>query len=224
MVLNRKMDIALIDYGQTKSLSEDKRLAFAGLVEAMARRSPGDVATGMKALGIVVEDVVDKKGSGAKKGKKRPTRRTGRAGVKAATSSMQEAREFVSGKLRSPGLPAFASEIVETPSSAALLQSESPGKLALAARPPSSRLTSAEKLAYTMFDTMEYEGVSSNPFGEESALRTATVSDLPKELFFLLRTMQIFRGICAASGNSDFSLAKSWAPIARATLREGPRG
>lgn len=81
------------------------------------------------------------------------------------------------------------------------------------------RLTGAEKLAYTMFDTAEVAGVSSNPFADDSALKSATVESFPPDLFFLLRTIQIFKGICSATDNDDFSLAREWEPLARRALR-----
>lgn len=81
------------------------------------------------------------------------------------------------------------------------------------------QLTGAEKLGYTMFDTAEVAGVSHNPFADDSALKSATVESFPPDLFFLLRTIQIFKGICSATGNTDFSLAKEWEPLARRALR-----
>lgn len=183
LVLNRKMDIALIDYGQTKSLSEAKRLAFAGLVDAMARRSPVDVAKGMKALGIVVEDVPER--NGMAKRKIRLKRARGRS-IKALSTGLGPA-EGEGGNV-SGG---------ERGSSSDGLPPEQSVHVAVAARRSGPHLTSAEKLAYTMFDTAEYEGVSSNPFADESALRTATVSDLPKDLFFLLRYVQLSNSLSA---------------------------
>ena len=82
-----------------------------------------------------------------------------------------------------------------------------------------SSLTAAEKLAYTMFDTADVAGVSNNPFFDQSALRTASIDHLPQDLFFLLRTVQILKGICTATYNPDFSIAVAWAPIARQALR-----
>lgn len=209
-----------------KRLENGQRVAFAGLVDAMARRSPDDVAAGLTALGIVVEDVVHGK---TKPKSKRKTRRDGR--------NMRRA----DGDSKASAMVSEISSTVRDPKSSPPKWANFFGRqLVASARPmvdslPSSNyqeprvvpdpqrsvptLTSAEKLAYTMFDTAEYEGVSSNPFSDESALRSATVTELPKELFFLLRTMQIMRGICAATGNADFSLAKSWAPVARTAVK-----
>lgn len=76
-------------------------------------------------------------------------------------------------------------------------------------------LSGSEMVAYTMFDTADVEGVSNNPFAEDSALKHVAIDSFPPDLFFLLRTVQIMKGICNATGNEDFSIAAAWAPIAR---------
>lgn len=88
---------------------------------------------------------------------------------------------------------------------------------------PGRELTGAEMIAYTAFDTMDVPGVSNNPFSEASALKSVCVNRFPPELFFLMRTVQIIKGICNASGNTDFSITQEWAPIAKRstkTIRE----
>lgn len=77
-----------------------------------------------------------------------------------------------------------------------------------------------EKLAYTMFDTARVKGVSDNPFSEQSVLRDATVTDLPKDLMLLLRTTQILKGICRATYNDDFSVVNTWKRTAIRQIRE----
>lgn len=84
-----------------------------------------------------------------------------------------------------------------------------------------SKLSGPEKLAYTMFDTADVPGVSNNPFADDSALRDVTVDSFPPHLFFLLRTVQILKGICSATENGDFSVAQEWAPLARRALKNG---
>lgn len=250
LLLNRKLDIGLIDYGQTKSISNEQRLAFAKLVDAMARRHPPSVAEGMKSMGIVVEDLPSGNKKQAAKERREAKRAARKLKIEAKAKAREEAkaaaqrkRAFRSlpqnvaepivmqgGAVALPGqskplvLPAHAAAAV-APNPAAVAASavesagEEPAVEAPASRKSRSKLTSAEKLAYTMFDTAEYAGVSSNPFSDESALRSATVTELPQELFFLLRTMQIMRGICHATGNDNFSIVKSWAPLARGALQ-----
>lgn len=218
-MLNRNMDIALIDYGQTKGMNEDNRLAFAGLVDAMARRSPKDVAASMEALGIAIEDVESKNAEGKKE--QFLLNAKARAGASAAPITALSDRDLANGLIVGPARAESSDYDSLTENCAVRPQKDQSRTLMMSASQPSSRLTSAEKLAYTMFDTAEYEGVSSDPFSNQSALRSTTVSNLPKELFFLLRTVQIMRGICAATGNSDYSIARVWAPIARTVLKEG---
>lgn len=159
---NSSIDIGILDFGQTKRLQSRDRLAFARLVDAIARKHAVDVRQALTMLGIEV----------VRPPAKVPRRRKRRKGNKSAT------------------LPA-----------------------------PDSGLTPEEQLAYTMFDTAAVPGVSDNPFHDDSALRSATVESFPQDLFFLLRTVQILKGICAATSNSDFSLASAWAPAARKALR-----
>jgi ABC1 atypical kinase-like domain len=231
LLLNRKLDIGLIDFGQTKMLGNEKRVAFARLVDAMARRNPDDVAAGMAALGIVVEEVSQGKVASKRLATRSGHARRGTTAAAAETSTLASATPGATLSVSSSRphsrrwRPAFWRPRMVAAVPEVTVGGGGSGKhKALASRTSlAPMLTSAEKLAYTMFDTAEYEGVSSNPFSDESALRSATVTELPKELFFLLRTMQIMRGICAATGNSDFSLAKSWAPLARSALQSSPR-
>jgi len=155
LVMNSRMDIGILDFGQTKRFSEESRLGFARLVDAMARRKSSEIGMALENLGIKVEHVPMTK------------------------------------KLKSKNRK--------------------------------SRLLTPEfKLAYTMFDTAVLDGVSDNPFSDESALRSGSVSSFPKDLFFLLRTMQILRGICKVTSNSDYSVISSWASLAKAEIKRAP--
>ncbi|KAI0557399.1 Protein kinase-like protein [Gracilaria domingensis] len=147
IVRNDRVDIGLLDFGQTKRFSNEARLAFVTLVDAMARKDTTGVATGLEELGI-------------------------RVGHKP-------------GREKRRGLAKHA-------------------------------LTLEGKMAYTMFDTATVPGVSDNPFGEESTMKEGSIDDLPKDLFFLLRTMQILKGLCHATFNFDFSMISSWGHTARA--------
>lgn len=104
-----------------------------------------------------------------------------------------------------------------------VVRSNKPEKRPRKARRKRSDLTIEEQLAYTMFDTAAVPGVSDNPFSEDSALRSATVEKLPKDLVFLLRTMQLLRGISRATFNADFSMVSCWGEIARAEIEDSSR-
>lgn len=160
-VTNRKLHIALLDFGQTKRLTETERLRFVFLVNAMVRKDQKGIDDGMAKLGIKII----------------PT-----------PASARHSHE----------------KDMETPRSQ------------LRKRP----LSLGEKFAYTMFDTVAAPGISDNPFSEESALRFGSVSSLPRDLFFLLRTIQIIKGLCKITHNSDFSLAQSWSSIAKRESRK----
>lgn len=159
LITNSKVDIGLLDFGQTKRLSEDQRVWFARLVYAMARKDAHGIIAGMQGLGIKVTP-----------------NNSGNNGSLLATKSR-------TGRV----------------------------------------LTLEEKLAYTMFDTAAVPGVSDNPFSTESALRSGSVSNLPKDLMFLLRTMQILKGICKATHNDDFSMVETWKKTARNEIRKAKR-
>lgn len=150
---NAKIDIGLLDFGQTKRFSGEQRVAFARLVDAMSRQDTRGIRVGLEGLGIH---------------------------IKASKKASKHARRGQSRK---------------------------------------TTLTAEEQLAYTMFDTAAVPGVSDNPFSEDSALRVATVDELPQDLVFLLRTMQLLRGISSATFNADFSMVACWGDIARAQLR-----
>lgn len=152
LITNDKIDIALLDFGQTKQLTEAQRIGFARLVNAMARKDSDRIATSMEGLGIIVEE------------------------------------------LTSPNT-----------------------------KKKQQQLTVHEKLAYTMFDTASVEGVSDNPFSENSVLREASVSTLPKDLMLLLRTTQILKGLCKATHNDDFSMIGAWSRIARHEVQRANR-
>lgn len=180
LVTSQNIDIGILDFGQTKRLSRRDRLAFARLIDAIARRNAHGVQVAMSLLGIEVVPRVASSASGER--------------LTTYTINRTARRK---GKAIKP--------IVLAESSAVLSYARS--------------LTATEKLAYTMFDTADVPGVSNNPFASDSALRSATIEKFPQELFFLLRTVQILKGICSATYNADFSVANAWAPIARRALR-----
>ena len=146
VVTNSKVDIGLLDYGQTKRFSEQQRVEFVRLVDAMARKDSSVIVKQMKNVGIVIK-------------------KTGKT------------------------------------------------------LPGTSKLSVEEKLAYTMFDTATVPGVSDNPFAMDSALQEGEIENLPKDLVFLLRTIQIMKGICRSTFNADFSVVSSWRDLARSELK-----
>lgn len=156
LVRNSSVDIGLLDFGQTKRFSNERRVAFARLVDAMSRKDARDIRKGLEGLGINVVP------AGEKERRRRAERKR-------------------------------------------------------------NNLSVEEELAYTMFDTASVPGVSDNPFSEDSALRSASVEKLPKDLVFLLRTMQLLRGISTATFNTDYSIVSCWGNIARAEVKDFSR-
>eukprot|EP00466_Bigelowiella_natans_P011211 jgi/Bigna1/72052/fgenesh1_pg.18_\ len=65
-------------------------------------------------------------------------------------------------------------------------------------------------LARTMFDTKKYEGDEMNLFNPNCTLHHNAVESLPKNLFLVLRTVQIIRGLAFTLGIHDYSLAEKW--------------
>ena len=80
---------------------------------------------------------------------------------------------------------------------------------------------SIANIAVTMLDTRIVPGYIMDPFNPESALKKNAVSKMPSELYFVVRTVQLLRGISSAF-NLDFSLSDVWAPYASRTLRRHP--
>lgn len=83
---------------------------------------------------------------------------------------------------------------------------------------------SVVKIALTVFDTMQSaESQVANPFAPGSPIRANPVHHLPSDLFFVMRTIQILRGLVFAldkkyKGLGNWSLAEQWAPFAESYL------
>ncbi|XP_020102329.1 uncharacterized protein LOC109719900 [Ananas comosus] len=74
------------------------------------------------------------------------------------------------------------------------------------------------QLAQRMFDTKLPPGVTvMTPFSEESSLKKVAVRNFPEELFSVLRTMQLLRGLSVGLG-INYSCAEQWRPIAEEAL------
>ncbi|KDP30970.1 hypothetical protein JCGZ_11346 [Jatropha curcas] len=74
------------------------------------------------------------------------------------------------------------------------------------------------KLAQTMFDTKLPPGVVMlQPFSEDSSIKKIAVEAFPEELFSVLRTVHLLRGLSVGLG-INYSCAEQWRPIAEEAL------
>jgi aarF domain-containing kinase len=74
-------------------------------------------------------------------------------------------------------------------------------------------------MAVAMFDTRYFPKFSIDPFSANSALKRNSIISMPSDLFFILRTVQLLRGITTAFQLKDFSLADEWLPYAKMVLK-----
>jgi len=72
--------------------------------------------------------------------------------------------------------------------------------------------------AYRMWDSRGRV----QPFAANSTLRQLATRELPPELFFVLRSVQLLRGLAAAAG-VEMSVARRWEPLARKVLEAKAR-
>lgn len=79
----------------------------------------------------------------------------------------------------------------------------------------SNDIESIEKLAVTMFDTRsDAKKYVLDPFHPNAIIKTNRVITMPSDWFFILRTVQLFRGMAYVLGDTQFSLADEWMPYA----------
>ncbi|PIA25184.1 hypothetical protein AQUCO_12300018v1 [Aquilegia coerulea] len=79
------------------------------------------------------------------------------------------------------------------------------------------------RLAKTMFDTKLPAGSKMlQPFSEDSSLKKISVQSFPEELFCVLRTVHLLRGLSVGM-DIDFSCAEQWRPIAEEALHAAGR-
>ncbi|KAK9834339.1 hypothetical protein WJX81_008600 [Elliptochloris bilobata] len=71
------------------------------------------------------------------------------------------------------------------------------------------------RIAYGMFDTRG----RIDPFSADSPLKLIRVEEFPADFFFVLRVVQLLRGIATAMSINDFSVAVQWRPFAEAALQ-----
>jgi aarF domain-containing kinase len=74
------------------------------------------------------------------------------------------------------------------------------------------------KMVFSMFDTRVVEDYCGNPFDKSHALHSNAVLSFPSDLCYVLRTVQILRGMSVGMG-VDFDLTKVWAPMAEGYLK-----
>ncbi|GLI59949.1 hypothetical protein VaNZ11_002002 [Volvox africanus] len=139
ILIGRGGRVGLLDYGQSKQLPDEKRMAFAELVLALNRGHASEISAALGDLGVVTE-------------RKDPDIRT--------------------------------------------------------------------EMAYGMFDTRG----KVNPFDPNSPLKRSTISTFPADMFFVMRVVQLLRGLANGMGIDDFSCARQWAPFAKDTLSRARRG
>ncbi|KAL2321717.1 hypothetical protein Fmac_026096 [Flemingia macrophylla] len=79
------------------------------------------------------------------------------------------------------------------------------------------------KLAETMFDTKLPPGVTMlQPFAEDSSIKKVGVVSFPEELFSVLRTVHLLRGLSVGLG-INYSCAEQWRPLAEEALSQAGR-
>ena len=80
-----------------------------------------------------------------------------------------------------------------------------------------SDYNSIADIAVTMLDTRVVDGYVMNPFQPRNALKINSVMKLPPDLYFLVRTVQLMRGI-SYGFEVDYSLADAWSPLVNKVL------
>lgn len=73
------------------------------------------------------------------------------------------------------------------------------------------------KIAVTMLDTKQVPGFVVDPFNSMEILKNNTVTRMPSDLYFVVRTVQLLRGITFAF-NIDYSLCDRWAYLAQRVI------
>ncbi|ONM35466.1 Protein kinase superfamily protein [Zea mays] len=86
-----------------------------------------------------------------------------------------------------------------------------------------NKLEELFQLSLRMFDTRLPPGVTvMSPFADDSSLTKIGVESFPEELFSVLRTIQLLRGLTVGMGLT-FSCAKHWRSIAEDALLKAGR-
>ena len=58
-----------------------------------------------------------------------------------------------------------------------------------------------------------------DPFSDDSPIKALGIAHFPPDVFFVLRVMQLLRGLAGGLG-VEFSAAEQWAPYAKKALRK----
>eukprot|EP00475_Leptophrys_vorax_P026849 TRINITY_DN3815_c0_g1_i4.p1 TRINITY_DN3815_c0_g1~~TRINITY_DN3815_c0_g1_i4.p1 ORF type:complete len:630 (+),score=-29.94 TRINITY_DN3815_c0_g1_i4:351-2240(+) len=78
-------------------------------------------------------------------------------------------------------------------------------------------------MASQMFDTKRGDASTSvNPFSADFGLNNNKVQKFPEDLFFVVRTMQLLRGLAMGMG-VNHSVVDQWRPLAKQVLKEAKR-
>ena len=75
------------------------------------------------------------------------------------------------------------------------------------------------KIVTVLLDTRVVPGYVMDPFSDDNMLKSNPVTNMPPDIYFVVRTVQLFRGI-ACGFDIDFSVAAAWAPYARKVISE----
>lgn len=72
------------------------------------------------------------------------------------------------------------------------------------------------KIATGMFDTKG----KVDPFDKESPIKECAITTFPSDFFFVLRVVQLIRGLKQGMGVEEFSSAEQWKPYAERAIKE----
>jgi aarF domain-containing kinase len=59
-----------------------------------------------------------------------------------------------------------------------------------------------------------------DPFDPDSPIKKMGIQTFPADMFFVLRVVQLLRGLANGMGVTDFSSAKQWRPFADEALQQ----
>ncbi|OSX71506.1 hypothetical protein BU14_0526s0007 [Porphyra umbilicalis] len=194
--------VGLVDFGQAKRLTPAQRTGIARLVVALADGDAAATEARLTALGVRIA--------------------YGKGAAAAAAAGAPAGAAPAAAAAAPPPPPSTAPTAAAAAATARRRRPLIARRVGVpaAAASPAPPLTVAQRHAYGMFDTAERPGVNVNPFGN-AELAAAPVAAFPRDLFFLLRTVQILRGVAAGAGVGDDprgGLVAAWAPLARAVL------
>lgn len=168
--------IGLLDYGQSKQLTDAQRRGLAVLVVALAEERREDIRRGLRDLGVCP----------------RPPPVAAWAPRCGVVVSLMGGREVA--RVPTTWIPATLRTQVCTTRADAETEVE---------------------MAYGMFDTRG----KVDPFDPDSPIKKNGIDEFPRDLFFVLRTVQLLRGLANGMGVNNFSTANQWKPLAQRALK-----